>query len=43
MQNLLNSAPPLVLNTAAGSGIRFDPSNANPIGRLVQFQITKRW
>jgi iron complex outermembrane receptor protein len=38
VQNLFDTPPPLVLNATA-PGIRYDPSNASPLGRLIQFQL----
>jgi len=38
--NLLATNPPFV-NQAAGYG--YDPANADPLGRFVAFQVTKRW
>ena len=45
MQNLLNTDSPLALNPvgAAGSGTRFDPTYGNPLGRIIQFQLGKKF
>lgn len=45
VQNLFDESPPLVINEggAAGPGLLFDPANASPLGRVIQFQIGKRW
>jgi iron complex outermembrane recepter protein len=43
VQNLLDTQPPLALNTSAGGGIRFDPANASPLGRMVQIQLSKKF
>jgi hypothetical protein len=39
-QNVLNRNPPFVNNP---NGLNFDPSNANPFGRIVAIQLTKKW
>ena len=41
-QNLFDQDPPLVVNTG-GSPIRFDPSYASPLGRMVSFEISKKF
>lgn len=41
VDNLLDEDPPLV--RAGDPDFMFDPANANPIGRFVSFQISKRW
>lgn len=38
--NLFNEDPPFV-DTAGGVG--YDANNANPLGRMVSFQVTKQW
>ena len=45
VQNLLDRNPPLVVNQAglAGSAIRFDPTYASPLGRMLQIQIGKKF
>ncbi len=40
-QNIFDELPPLVLNSGGQAGIMFDPANASPLGRVVQFQISK--
>lgn len=40
IHNLLDEDPPFY---DAPSGIGFDPGQANPLGRTVSFQLTKRW
>ena len=42
IQNAFDNDPPLVLNNSA-PGIKFDPSYTSPLGRLITFQVTKRW
>ena len=39
-QNLLNANPPFY---DSPQGVAFDPANANPLGRVVSIQATKRW
>lgn len=43
--NLTNARPPFVLGSQAVTfpGINFDATNANPLGRLISLQITKRF
>jgi hypothetical protein len=50
VQNLLDTNPPFVPISIAGNGgfgiatsTGYDPVNANPIGRLVNLTISKRW
>jgi iron complex outermembrane receptor protein len=40
--NLFDKDPPLVVNTG-GSPIRFDPSYSSPLGRMVSFEISKKF
>jgi outer membrane receptor protein involved in Fe transport len=40
VQNLADSAPPFY---NAPQGVGYDPANANPLGRVVSLQVTKRW
>lgn len=40
VRNLFNEAPPFY---DAASGLGFDPGQADPLGRLVALQLTKRW
>lgn len=42
VQNLFDSDPPLVVNVGAES-IRFDPSEASPLGRSASIQVSKRF
>ncbi|MBO9604131.1 MAG: TonB-dependent receptor [Novosphingobium sp.] len=42
-QNVFDKDPPLVINSGPSASIRFDPSNASPIGRVVQFQVAKKF
>lgn len=42
-QNVFDNLPPLVLNSGSTAGIMFDPSNGSPLGRVVQFQIAKKF
>ena len=41
--NIFDEDPPFVNNNALFSTIGFDPANANPLGRFVAFNITKKW
>ncbi len=43
VQNLFDQAPPLVLNAGGVAGNMFDPSNASPLQRVVQLQISKKF
>lgn len=48
VQNLFNADPPFVSVSNAGlkgvvEPIGFDPTNANPLGRFVALQLTKKW
>ncbi|MGH8195881.1 MAG: hypothetical protein ACREQ8_16010, partial [Woeseiaceae bacterium] len=48
IQNVLDEDPPFLpvsptTNTGILNPTGFDPANANPIGRFVSFQISKRW
>ncbi len=40
VQNLFDQDPPFVNNPL---GVGFDPANANPIGRMIGIEISKRW
>ncbi len=40
--NIFDTQPPLVVNQGS-SALRFDPSYANPVGRFVSFQISKKF
>ncbi|WP_240633775.1 TonB-dependent receptor [Caulobacter flavus] len=40
VQNLFDQDPPFYDNPA---GYGYDPANADPIGRIVSFQLTKAW
>jgi iron complex outermembrane recepter protein len=40
VQNLLDIAPPFY---DGPTGIGYDPANADPLGRYVSLQLTKRW
>lgn len=42
VQNLFDEDPPII-NSGPPNNILFDAANANPLGRFVSFQITKRW
>jgi outer membrane receptor protein involved in Fe transport len=42
-QNLLNQDPPSARVLSLASDIGFDPTKANPIGRLVAIEISRRW
>lgn len=41
--NLLDSEPPFTVNNLALTTIGYDSENANPLGRVVGFQISKQW
>ena len=41
--NLFDAGPPYVENYSGVSAIGYDPANANPLGRVVGFQLTKAW
>jgi iron complex outermembrane receptor protein len=41
--NLFDRDPPYVNNPTSFSAIGYDSDNANPIGRLVAFQVIKSW
>lgn len=45
VQNLFDADPPLVVNQSglAGTAIRFDPTNASPLGRVFQVQLGKKF
>jgi iron complex outermembrane recepter protein len=49
VQNLFDDDPPTVTQSAVAGPfglrdpVRFDPSNANPLGRLVVVSLTQRW
>jgi len=40
--NITNRTPPYVVDLG-GNGVNFDPANANPMGRFVYVQISKRF
>lgn len=42
-QNIFDRLPPLVINTGSTASIKFDPSNGSPLGRIMQFQIAKKF
>jgi iron complex outermembrane receptor protein len=42
-QNVFDKEPPLVVNSSNTASVRFDPSNASPLGRVVQFQVAKKF
>ena len=41
VQNLFDANPPFVNNSFESLG--YDPANADPLGRFVSFNITKKW
>ena len=43
VNNLFDEDPPLVEADGLVQPIGFDPVNANPLGRFLSFQLTKRW
>lgn len=42
-QNIFDRLPPFVVNTSSTASIKFDPSNGSPLGRIVQFQLAKKF
>lgn len=42
-QNLFDQSPPFVRSFRTGTGVNYDPSAANPMGRLLSFSIVKQW
>lgn len=42
-QNLFNERPPRVAVVRTDSELGYDPTNANPVGRLLSIEISKRW
>lgn len=42
-QNLLNQAPPQTRIVAGASDAGFDPTNSNPLGRLVALEVSAKW
>lgn len=42
-QNVFDAHPPFVVNTSSTASIQFDPSNASPLGRFVQFAVSKKF
>ena len=42
-QNLFNERPPRVAVVRTDFDLGYDPTNANPIGRMVSVEISKRW
>jgi iron complex outermembrane receptor protein len=43
IQNLFDTKPPLVLDTAASAGVQFDPAEASSLGRVIQIQVGKKF
>ena len=47
VQNLFDKNPPFLISDTMSQGLReplgYDPTNANPLGRLVVVGFTKRW
>lgn len=45
VQNVFSADPPLVVNQAglAGTSLRFDPTYASPLGRVIQVQVSKKF
>jgi outer membrane receptor protein involved in Fe transport len=41
--NITNKAPPFVLNPLLNNGINYDGANANPLGRFISLQLSKRF
>jgi iron complex outermembrane receptor protein len=41
VQNLFNRAPPEFPNSL--TGVRYDATNASPLGRVISVRLTKRW
>lgn len=42
-QNVFDTDPPLVINTSSTSSIHFDPANASALGRVVTFEVSKKF
>ena len=42
-QNVFDTDPPLVINTSSSSSIQFDPANASALGRVVTFEVSKKF
>jgi iron complex outermembrane receptor protein len=42
-QNVFDADPPFVVNTSSTASIKFDPSNASPLGRVLQFEVSKKF
>ncbi len=42
-QNLFNERPPRVAVVRPDFDLGYDPTNANPIGRVLSIEISKRW
>ena len=40
VRNLFDAEPPFY---DAPQGIGYDPANADPLGRVISLQLTKRW
>ncbi|MDB5584514.1 MAG: TonB-dependent receptor [Bradyrhizobium sp.] len=45
VRNLTDARPPLVLSPAGSTpfDLRFDPTNASPLGRVITVSLTKAW
>lgn len=43
VSNLLDEDPPFVDGFLPGLDLNYDSDNANPVGRVVSLQLTKRW
>jgi outer membrane receptor protein involved in Fe transport len=42
-RNVFDSEPPRVLPRGFGQQYSFDPANADPLGRFLSLQVTKKW
>lgn len=41
--NAFNRAPPYVVGASITGGVHYDPSNANPLGRVIGVEVRKVW
>jgi iron complex outermembrane receptor protein len=42
-QNLFNRDPPRIAPLTPGYDLGFDPANANPLGRVIAIDVTRKW
>lgn len=43
VNNLFDEAPPYALVAINSGHVAYDPTNATPLGRVVSFEVTKKW